>query len=121
TEGIGYLQRSGTLDHLSNMSTAPQLQPVFSGFDTSIYPGDANMQKWKDSSPYGFVAYYIQAPCHHGAGWMGKRATLVNMGWKLLPVYVGQQVAGVSPCSSHVLTTAQGESDAADASSKVLA
>jgi hypothetical protein len=79
------------------------------------------MKKWKDSSPYGFVAYYIQAPCHRGAGWMGKRAALVGMGWKLLPVYVGQQVDGVSPCSHNVLTAAQGETDAADASAKVLA
>ena len=34
-------------------------------------------------------------------------------------MYVGQQVAGVSPCTSSVLTDAQGEADALDASSKM--
>jgi len=92
---------------------------AFPGFDTSVYPGDTHMSAWKASSPYGFVAYYLKAPCHPGASWMGHRAALVGMGWNLLPVYVGQQVAGVSPCASSILTAAQGEADAADAGSKL--
>jgi Domain of unknown function (DUF1906) len=90
---------------------------AFAGFDTSVYPGDHAMGVWKDSSPYVFVAYYLQAPCHHSGSWMGRRATLVDLGWNLLPVYVGQQVAGASPCTSSVLTSAQGETDAEDAGS----
>jgi hypothetical protein len=93
--------------------------PSFPGFDTSGYPGDATMSKWKASSPYSFAAYYIKAPCHHNAGWMGKRATLAGMGWNLLPVYVGQQVVGASGCSNNVLTAAQGQIDAADAAGKL--
>ena len=92
---------------------------AFAGFDTSVYPGDHNMTAWKQSSPYGFVAYYLAAPCHHSSSWMGRRSALVAMGWNLLPVYVGQQVAGVSPCSSSILTATQGSADANDASSKM--
>jgi hypothetical protein len=93
------------------------LPPAFAGFDTSAYPGDHVMGVWKASSPYVFVAYYLKAPCHHSASWMGRRTTLVDLGWNLLPVYVGQQVAGVSPCTSSILTAAQGETDGLDAGS----
>ena len=91
----------------------------FAGFDTSAYPTDGVMQKWKDASPYVFAAYYIVSPCHHGSGWMGKRATLAAMGWNLLPVYVGQQVAGASPCNKSALTAAQGTTEGEDAAQKM--
>lgn len=62
------------------------------GFDTSIYPGDAEMSAWlKPNSPYEWVGYYLQAPCHRDPSWMGKRATLTTMGWGLAVLYVGQQ------------------------------
>ncbi|HWZ32096.1 MAG TPA: glycoside hydrolase domain-containing protein [Bryobacteraceae bacterium] len=105
------------------MSLPPTSAPTgsFPGFDTSMYPGDSTMSKWKAVSPYLFVAYYIKAPCHHDPGWMGKRATLDDMGWNLLPVYVGQQVVGASKCANNVLTAGQGQIDAEDASSKLAA
>jgi hypothetical protein len=62
------------------------------GFDTSIYPGDAAMIAWlKPNSPYEWVGYYLQAPCHRDPSWMGKRSTLTTMGWGLAVLYVGQQ------------------------------
>jgi hypothetical protein len=62
------------------------------GFDTSIYPGDASMSAWlKPGSPYEWVGYYLQAPCHRDPSWMGKRALLTSMGWGLAVLYVGQQ------------------------------
>lgn len=62
------------------------------GFDTSIYPGDATMQAWlRPNSPYEWVGYYLQAPCHRDPSWMGKRQTLTSMGWGLAVLYVGQQ------------------------------
>lgn len=62
------------------------------GFDTSIYPGDATMSAWlKPGSPYEWVGYYLQAPCHRDPSWMGKRATLKAMGWGLAVLFVGQQ------------------------------
>ena len=93
--------------------------PAFAGFDTSAYPGDRNMTVWKSSSPYLFAGYYLTAPCHHSASWMGHRAALTGMGWNLLPVYVGQQVAGVSPCKSSILSGDQGGIDGADAVAKM--
>ena len=65
---------------------------IHPGFDTSIYPGDATMSAWlKPSSPYEWVGYYLQAPCHRDPSWMGKRVTLTAMGWGLAVLYVGQQ------------------------------
>jgi hypothetical protein len=93
--------------------------PAFPGFDTSIYPGDQKMTVWQQSSPYDFVAYYLTAPCHSKSSWMGHQASLVDMGWNLLPVYVGQQAAGVSPCKSNILTAAQGAIDGLDAGTKM--
>jgi hypothetical protein len=92
---------------------------AFPGFDTDLYPGDAHMRTWKAASPYTFVAYYLKAPCHLNGSWTGRRAALVQMGWNLLPVYVGQQVVGVSPCRSSILCSSQGEVDGADAVAKM--
>ncbi|HKN57817.1 MAG TPA: glycoside hydrolase domain-containing protein [Gemmatimonadaceae bacterium] len=62
------------------------------GFDTSLYPGDAAMSAWlKPSSPYEWVGYYLQAPCHRDPSWMGKRTTLTAMRWGLAVLFVGQQ------------------------------
>jgi hypothetical protein len=70
----------------------PRESGIHPGFDTSIYPGDATMSAWlKPSSPYEWVGYYLQAPCHRDPSWMGKRATLTSMDWGLAVLYVGQQ------------------------------
>lgn len=90
----------------------------FPGFDTRDYPGDAQMEAGKASLPYVFCGYYLKAPCHPGASWMGKRATLLAMGWNCLIIYVGQQVAGVSRCTQNNLTTALGVDNGIDAAQK---
>jgi hypothetical protein len=88
----------------------------FAGFDTSGYPGDAAMRTWKQSSPYTFVGYYLKAPCHGNAGWMGKRATLEGQGWGIILIYVGRQSQG--PCSKVPPNRAIGVTDAQDALAK---
>ena len=103
------------------------------GFDTSIYPGDAEMQAWlRPSSPYEWVGYYLQSPCHRDPSWMGKRQTLTTMGWGLAVLYVGQQTFDGVPdvlfeedfqssavtCSRTLLTTEEGTADAIDAVTK---
>lgn len=95
--------------------------PAFAGFDTSCYPGDQAMSLWKRLSPYVFVAYYLHAPCHFDQSWLGHRAALDAMGWNLVPVYVGQQVAGASPCGSAILTAEQGRVDGLDCCAKLTA
>lgn len=77
------------------------------GFDTHTYPGDERMRAWKDApdAPYRWVGYYLPAaPCHKSTSWQGKRQTLIDMGWGLAVVYVGQQTWGRTP---RTLTPAQ--------------
>ena len=122
----------------------------FPGFDTGIYPGDEPMRAWlRPNSPYHWVGYYLQAPCHRDASWIGKRQTLSTMGWGLAVLYVGQQTWEGLPeraptpdsagsvgdtlrpsgaarqrsivCSRTLLTAAQGASEADDAISKAAA
>jgi hypothetical protein len=64
------------------------------GFDTNVYPGDAAMDAWKKSGEYEWVGYYLQAPCHKNSSWSGTRARLVDSGWGLAVIYVGQQTWG---------------------------
>lgn len=72
------------------------------GFDTHTYPGDDKMRAWRNApnAPYHWVGYYLPAaPCHKGTSWRGKRQTLIDMGWGLAVVYVGQQTWGRTPRS----------------------
>lgn len=64
------------------------------GFDTHTYPGNEKMRAWRDAphAPYHWVGFYLPAaPCHRSTSWSGKRQTLIDMGWGLAVVYVGQQ------------------------------
>lgn len=70
------------------------------GFDTHTYPGDEKMRAWRTAAdaPYHWVGFYLPAaPCHKGTSWSGKRQTLIDMGWGLAVVYVGQQTWGRVP------------------------
>jgi hypothetical protein len=64
------------------------------GFDTNIYPGNNAMAAWKNSGEYEWVGYYLKAPCHSDNSWVGTRGRLVNQGWGLAVIYVGQQTWG---------------------------
>ena len=66
------------------------------GFDTNVYPGDNAMDAWKRSGEYEWVGYYLSAPCHKDGSWAGKRQRLVDNGWGLAVIYVGQQTWGQS-------------------------
>jgi hypothetical protein len=94
------------------------------GFDTNIYPGDRAMRAWiNEGSPYEWVGFYLEAPCHRDDSWTGKRETLTQMGWGTAVIYVGQQIwpknrgrarAG-SNCSTSFVSAARGRRDGADA------
>jgi len=64
------------------------------GFDTNLYPGDNAMDAWRKSGEYEWVGYYLKAPCHADNSWSGTRERLVNRGWGLAVIYVGQQTWG---------------------------
>ncbi len=103
------------------------------GFDTDAYPGTATMRAWKTApgSPYKWVGYYLPSPCHADKSWVGKRDTLIAMGWGLAVVYVGQQTWGKTPralspaqsealrartaCAADLLNASEGTRDADDA------
>lgn len=110
-----------------------QLDGKHMGFDTHTYPGDRTMRAWKNApgSPYRWVGYYLPAPCHKDGSWTGKRQSLVDMGWGMAVVYVGQQTWGRTPkpsanrtaqlqkqgssCNADLITAARGDADGIDA------
>jgi hypothetical protein len=101
--------------------------PGHPGFDTWRYPGDDLMRAWYGTSPYQWVGYYLQSPCHRSDSWMGRRETLSRMGWGIALLYVGQQVfEGQTPaeitqttvCSPLLLTEERGRMDGRDAVAK---
>jgi len=80
------------------------------GFDTNTYPGDNAMDAWRRSGQYEWVGYYLPAaPCHKETSWAGKRQRLVEAGWGLAVVYVGQQTWGkaLTPAKSPKATTSK--------------
>jgi len=109
------------------------------GFDTHTYPGDKTMQAWKAApgAPYRWVGFYLPgAPCHKDDSWSGKRQKLVDMGWGLAIVYVGQQTWGRTPrptpqrlaqlakagktCDADLISAERGRADADDAIASTL-
>jgi hypothetical protein len=106
------------------------------GFDTHTYPGASVMKTWKNTpgSPYQWVGYYLPSPCHADESWVGKRDTLLAMGWGIAVVYVGQQTWGRTPralsaaqrdairkktqCSADLISADEGTRDADDATAK---
>jgi hypothetical protein len=83
------------------------------GIDTSIYPGDAVMAHLRATTNLVWTGFYLApAPSHPGTSWMGKRHVLLQQGWGLAPLYVGQQETG--PGSHHV-DAAHGTADGAHA------
>jgi Ca2+-binding RTX toxin-like protein len=66
---------------------------AMAGFDATTYPGDAAMAWLKQHTNLGWVAYYLApAPSRtSGLSWMGEHDDLVAQGWKLAPIYLGEQ------------------------------
>jgi hypothetical protein len=109
---------------LASLQTVPvpDDEPArFLGFDAATYPGDETMRVWAKSSPYRFVGYYLDSPCHRHfqPAWTGHRDALVQMGWGLAAIYVGQQIP--KHCRQSELTRDQGLIDATDAIQKAAA
>ncbi|HEV8235466.1 MAG TPA: glycoside hydrolase domain-containing protein [Gemmatimonadaceae bacterium] len=98
------------------------------------------------TSPYHWVGYYLAAPCHRDASWMGHYSTVTSLGWGTAVLYVGQQDWSAIPdiiaisrraaanpvldrsvqpsltsavtCSASLLSTAQGAAEASDGAAK---
>ncbi len=84
----------------------------FAGFDTSEFPGMAEMIWLKANTNLVWCGYYLgPAPSHSSTSWMGQRPALTNAGWGLAPVYVGQQINGPG---RHNVNAQQGTIDGVD-------
>ena len=96
-----------------NHPTAPSvpLQPKYAGypgFDIAVYPGDALLSAWRfPTSPYHWVGYYLAAPCHRDASWMGQYGKVTSLGWGTAVVYVGQQDWAAIPDVMHQVKVAR--------------
>jgi hypothetical protein len=83
------------------------------GLDVSGYPGDTIMKNYKKK--FNFTGFYLQPAANHtDSSWMGKRSTLVNQGWGIVPIYVGKY-ENSSSFANTSLATAAGISDANEA------
>lgn len=107
------------------------------GFDTSNYPGDAALRRWKETAPYEWVGFYLPAPCHRDASWSGKRETIADLGFGMAVVYVGQQTWGRTPqpassaarralaagkrCDANFVTAPRGADEGRDAVTRTAA
>ncbi len=88
--------------------------PRAAGFDCGSYPGDAALSAWAETSPYAFVGYYLDAPCHTKSSftaWSGKFALVKSLGLGVAVVYVGFQQDG---CGQSELSRASGVNHAKD-------
>ncbi|WP_455716250.1 glycoside hydrolase domain-containing protein [Anaerosporobacter sp.] len=78
------------------------------GIDVSGYPGDTQMKAWKNNSNIKWTGFYLApADSHSDTGWMSKKTTLENMGYNLVPIYVGQQSTDADLTSARATSGAQ--------------
>jgi len=93
----------------------------WSGFDTGSYPGDAAITAWAAKSPYRFVGFYFDAPCHTTATfktWTGRYPHIKGSGLGLAIIYVGLQQGG---CGQAKLSRAKGIEHGLDTVTKFAA
>ena len=87
---------------------APAAAVSFAGFDTGSYPGDAAINTWAAQSPFRFVGFYFDAPCHTTATFKtfsGKFPLIKASGLGIVIIYVGLQQDG---CGQAKLSRAKG-------------
>ena len=86
---------------------------AIAGFDCSGFPGKTIVQKLRSTTNLRFCGYYLApAPSHSDTSWMGELSFLQNLGFGILPLYVGEQVEGAG--SRHP-SSAKGTKDGNDA------
>lgn len=92
---IGAMDAEGSVARFASNPTGATGRHL--GFDTSVYPGDGALRRWKEAGPYEWVGFYLPAPCHKDASWSGKRERLAELGFGTAVIYVGQQTWGRTP------------------------
>lgn len=84
----------------------------YAGMDTDLNPGLDYLKAAKLYTNWSWLGYYFKAPSHADGSWLGHRQAISDLGFGILPIYVGQQLQGPG---SKVLTADQGEADADEA------
>jgi hypothetical protein len=89
--------------------------------DRDVYPGDGVMQRLWAETNLAWTGYYLPRLSYktgkvHAGTWKGKRATLKNMGWGVVPIFFGRQQehAGATDAKAHrkaSLTTGHGAAE----------
>jgi Rv2525c-like, glycoside hydrolase-like domain len=100
---------------------APPLVARIAGFDCGSYPGDAAINTWAAKSPYSFVGFYFDAPCHTPTtfkSWSGKLPVIKAAGLGIIVIYVGFQQDG---CGKTKLSRAKGLTHGQDTVTKFAA
>jgi Domain of unknown function (DUF1906) len=85
---------------------------AYAGFDRCDCPDLEQMQDLFDRSNLTFCGFYLPAPSQPGTTWIGKREALVNIGFGIAPLYVGQQITGPG---AHNTDAEHGYTDGLDA------
>jgi Ca2+-binding RTX toxin-like protein len=99
-----------------------QMNPIVAGFDASNYPGDGVMSWLLQHTDLEWVGYYLYpAPSRnvsHGSGsWTGHYSTLVTQGWKIAPIYVGEQDPNLADPAADLSTNPSAAKGVADGNS----
>lgn len=85
----------------------------FAGYDCSGFPGLAITGWLRSNTNLHWSGFYLApAPSHKDASWMANRAALVEQGWGLAPLYVGEQTI---PPGSMQPSGSKGTTDGNDA------
>ena len=86
---------------------------IYTGFDCAPFPGLDTLSWIKKASGASWTGFYLgPAPSHPAADWMPHRADLVAADFGLMPIYVGQELAGPG---RHLVSAEQGNVDGAAA------
>lgn len=87
--------------------------PAYAGFDCYTPPDPAKRAWLKAHTNLTWMGFYLApAPSHPRTDWMLMRQTLVDEGWGLAPLYLGQELDGPG---SHMVSPARGALDGDDA------
>jgi Domain of unknown function (DUF1906)/FG-GAP-like repeat len=82
--------------NFSISGTVNAVQPpgnALAGFDSEFFPAHPDTMSWLIThTNLAWCGYYLDAPSQRlDTGWLGQRSYLESLGWKIAPIYVGQQ------------------------------
>lgn len=93
--GVSVSDASGPSNRVAvtvHVNPGPPSQGIVAGFDRESFPGTTIMADLIDGTNLEWCGYYLSGPSQRiDTGWLGQRSYLESSGWKVAPLYVGQQ------------------------------